>query len=170
MHDDEPALAAPAPVSNAPVAAVQPGNDAWRERDLRVLWHPCTQMREHPERLPLVPIRRGRGVWLEDFDGRRYLDAVSSWWTNLFGHAEPRIGAAIAAQAQQLEQVMLAGFGHEPAIALAEELLRIGAREGGLTMDGRVRAQAGSRSQPPVACVCYGDNGAAAVEVALRMS
>jgi adenosylmethionine---8-amino-7-oxononanoate aminotransferase len=155
MHDDEPAPASPAPVPTPAAAPVQADNDHWRERDLRVLWHPCTQMREHPETLPLVPIRRGRGVWLEDFDGRRYLDAVSSWWTNLFGHAEPRIGAAIAAQARQLEQVMLAGFGHEPAIALAEELLRLAPRQAG---------------RPPLAKVFYADNGSAAVEVALKMS
>jgi adenosylmethionine-8-amino-7-oxononanoate aminotransferase len=127
----------------------------WRERDLRVLWHPCTQMREHPETLPLVPIRAGRGVWLEGHDGRRYIDAVSSWWTNLFGHAEPRIAAAIAAQASRLEQVILAGFGHEPAIRLAEELLRLAPREPG---------------RAPLAKVFYADNGSAAVEVALKMS
>ena len=79
---------------------------AWRERDLAVVWHPCTQMKEHPGTLPLVPIRRGRGAWLEGVDGVRYLDAVSSWWTNLFGHAEPRIDGAIAAQA-----VTQVGFG-----------------------------------------------------------
>ena len=67
----------------------------WRSRDLAVLWHPCTQMREHPEVMPLVPIERGEGAWLHGFDGRRYLDAVSSWWTNIHGHAEPRIAAAI---------------------------------------------------------------------------
>jgi adenosylmethionine-8-amino-7-oxononanoate aminotransferase len=127
----------------------------WRARDLAVLWHPCTQMREHPKTLPLVPIRAGRGVWLEDYDGRRYLDAVSSWWTNLFGHSEPRIAAAIAAQAQVLEQVMLAGFGHAPAIRLAEELLRRAPREAG---------------RPPLTKVFYADNGSAAVEVALKMS
>ena len=99
-------------------------NDQWMQRDLKVLWHPCTQMKDH-EQLPLIPIKRGEGVWLEDFEGKRYLDAVSSWWTNLFGHAEPRIGGAIAAQATQLEQVMLAGFGHEPAITLAERLLAL---------------------------------------------
>ena len=70
-------------------------------------------------------MRRAQGVWLEDFDGRRYLDAISSWWVNLFGHAHPRINAAIGAQLQQFEHVMLAGFTHEPAIALAEELVRI---------------------------------------------
>src|SRR5215213_9066412 len=93
---------------------------AWRQRDLEVLWHPCTQMREHPDTLPLLPIARGEGAWLIDHEGNRYLDAVSSWWTNLFGHSEPRIAAAIAAQATQLEQVMLAGFSHAPAVELAE--------------------------------------------------
>ncbi|HEY0675336.1 MAG TPA: aminotransferase class III-fold pyridoxal phosphate-dependent enzyme, partial [Immundisolibacter sp.] len=92
-------------------------------RDLAVLWHPCTQMREHPDTLPLVPIARGEGAWLFDHAGNRYLDAVSSWWTNLFDHAEPRIAAAIAAQAMRLEQVMLAGFTHAPAVELAERLL-----------------------------------------------
>jgi adenosylmethionine-8-amino-7-oxononanoate aminotransferase len=115
-------LADPAPQSLA---------DQWRRRDLAVLWHPCTQMREHPDTLPLVPIARGEGPWLIDHDGKRYLDGVSSWWTNLFGHAEPRIGAAIAHQATQLEQVMLAGFSHEPAVRLAERLLAIAPRQVG---------------------------------------
>ena len=102
--------------------------EGWRERDLAVLWHPCTQMREHPDVLPLVPIAGGDGAWLLGRDGRRYLDAVSSWWTNLFGHAEPRIGAAIATQAGTLEQVILAGFSHAPAVELAEKLLAIAPR------------------------------------------
>lgn len=127
----------------------------WRQRDLQVLWHPCTQMREHPDTLPLVPIARGQGAWLIDHDGNRYLDAVSSWWTNLFGHAEPRIGAAIAAQAGQLEQVMLAGFSHEPAITLAERLLALAPRQAG---------------RAPLAKVFYADNGSAGVEVALKMA
>jgi adenosylmethionine-8-amino-7-oxononanoate aminotransferase len=121
-----------------------------RRRDLAVLWHPCTQMAEHPDPLPLLPIRRGRGVWLEGVDGRRYLDAVSSWWTNLFGHAEPRIAAAIGRQAQQLEHVIFAGFTHEPALRLAEALLR--------------------HAPPGLARVFYADNGSAAIEVALKMS
>ncbi|MDG2527113.1 adenosylmethionine--8-amino-7-oxononanoate transaminase [Stenotrophomonas sp. HITSZ_GD] len=129
--------------------------DAWRKRDLAVLWHPCTQMREHPDTLPLVPIARGEGAWLIGHDGRHYLDAVSSWWTNLFGHAEPRIGAAIAAQAGSLEQVMLAGFGHEPAIRLAERLLEIAPRQPG---------------RAPLSKVFYADNGSAGVEVALKMA
>jgi len=124
--------------------------DALRSRDLAVLWHPCTQMAEHPHALPLVPIRRGRGAWLEGADGRRYLDAVSSWWTNIFGHAEPRIAAAIAQQAGTLEHVIFAGFSHEPGLRLAEELLRV--------------------APPGLARVFYADNGSAAVEIALKMS
>ncbi|WP_045737299.1 adenosylmethionine--8-amino-7-oxononanoate transaminase [Xanthomonas sp. MUS 060] len=129
--------------------------DAWRKRDLAVLWHPCTQMREHPDTLPLLPIARGEGAWLIDHSGRHYLDAVSSWWTNLFGHSEPRIAAAIATQATQLEQVMLAGFSHEPAVLLAEQLLALAPRQ-----DGRA----------PLAKVFYADNGSAGVEVALKMA
>ena len=129
--------------------------EGWRERDLAVLWHPCTQMREHPDVLPLVPVAGGDGAWLLGRDGRRYLDAVSSWWTNLFGHAEPRIGAAIATQAGTLEQVILAGFSHAPAVELAEKLLAIAPREPG---------------RAPLAKVFYADNGSAGVEVALKMA
>jgi len=64
-------------------------------RDLAVVWHPCTQMKDH-ERLPLIPVARAEGVWLHDFDAKRYLDGISSWWVNLFGHANPRINAAVA--------------------------------------------------------------------------
>jgi adenosylmethionine-8-amino-7-oxononanoate aminotransferase len=88
-------------------------NDTLLTRSAAAVWHPCTQMKQH-ESLPLVPIARGDGVWLYDFDGRRYLDAVSSWWVNLFGHANPYINAALIAQLGQLEHVMLAGFTHCP--------------------------------------------------------
>ena len=118
-------------------------------RDLAVLWHPCSQMKDH-ERLPMIPVRRGKGVWLEDFDGNRYIDAISSWWVNLFGHANPRIGAAVAAQLERLEHVILAGFSHEPAITLAERLAA-------LTPPGLERC-------------FFADNGSSAVEVALKMS
>lgn len=112
-------------------------------------------MREHSHTLPLVPIARGDGAWLIGHDGRHYLDAVSSWWTNLFGHAEPRIGAAIAQQAGTLEQVMLAGFTHAPAVQLAERLLAIAPRQ---------------PDRAPLAKVFYADNGSAGVEVALKMA
>ena len=118
-------------------------------RDLRVVWHPCTQMKDH-ETLPMIAIRRGRGAWLEDFDGNRYLDAVSSWWVNLFGHANPRINAALAAQLGELEHVIFAGFTHEPAVRLAEQLAAL---------------------TPPGLTRCFlADNGSAAVEVAIKMS
>ena len=119
------------------------------ERDLRAVWHPCTQMKDH-EWLPMIPIVRGEGVWLYDAGGRRYLDAISSWWVNLFGHANPRIGAAVADQLARLEHVMLAGFTHEPAVELAERLTALA---------------------PPGLTRCfYADNGSSAVEVALKMS
>jgi len=124
-------------------------NAAIAARDLAVLWHPCTQMKDH-EWLPMVPIRRGEGVWLEDFEGKRYLDAISSWWVNLFGHANPRINAALRDQLERLEHVILAGFTHEPALALAERLVAV--------------------TPPGLDRVFYADNGSAAVEVALKMS
>ena len=65
-------------------------NAEWMARSLARVWHPCTQMKDH-EQLPLVPIKSAEGVWLEDFEGRKYLDAISSWWTNLFGHRHPHI-------------------------------------------------------------------------------
>ncbi|MCQ4311405.1 adenosylmethionine--8-amino-7-oxononanoate transaminase [Pseudomonas stutzeri] len=124
-------------------------NDSWMQRDLSVLWHPCTQMKDH-EQLPLIPIRRGEGVWLEDFDGKRYLDAVSSWWVNVFGHANPRINQRIKDQLDQLEHVMLAGFSHQPVVELSERLVKI--------------------TPPGLDRVFYTDNGSTGIEVALKMS
>jgi adenosylmethionine-8-amino-7-oxononanoate aminotransferase len=106
-------------------------------------------MKDH-ESLPMIAIRRGAGAWLEDFAGKRYLDAVSSWWVNLFGHANPRINAALREQLDRLEHVIFAGFTHEPAVLLAERLVEIS--PAGLTR-----------------CF-FADNGSAAVEVALKMS
>ena len=107
-------------------------------------------MREHASQLPLVPIVRGDGAWLIDADGKRYLDGISSWWSNLFGHADPRIAAAIAEQAARLDHVMLAGFTHEPALQLAEALTRA--------------------APPGLARVSFASDGASAVEIALKMS
>ena len=119
-------------------------------RDLAHVWHPCTQMREHASQLPLIPIVHGDGAWLVDADGKRYLDGISSWWSNLFGHADTRIASAIAEQAAKLNHVMLAGFTHEPALQLAEELTRI--------------------APPGLTRVSYAGDGASAVEIALKMS
>lgn len=119
------------------------------QRDLEVIWHPCTQMKDH-ETLPLVPIKSAKGVYLYDFDGNSYIDAVSSWWVNLFGHANAQINAKVKAQIDTLEHVLLAGFTHEPAIELAHRLVNI-------TPKG-------------LAKVFYVDNGSSAVEAALKMS
>ena len=128
---------------------MNPSNAELARRDLARVWHPCTQMRDH-ETLPMVPIRRAKGVWLEDFDGKRYLDAISSWWVNLFGHADPRLDAALRDQVGTLEHVILAGFTHRPAIELAERLVAVAPR-------GLTRVQ-------------YADNGSSAVEIALKLA
>ena len=78
-------------------------NTSWVTRDLAHVWHPCTQMKDH-ETVPMIPLRAGSGVWLEDFSGKRYLDSISSWWVNLFGHANPRIGGAVAASSPTMAQ------------------------------------------------------------------
>jgi adenosylmethionine---8-amino-7-oxononanoate aminotransferase len=122
-------------------------NQTLLNRSLQSVWHPCTQMKHH-ETFPLIPIARGEGVWLYDADGKRYLDAVSSWWVNLFGHNHPRIKDAIKQQLDTLEHVMLAGFTHEPVVALSEKLAK-------LTGLGHA---------------FYGSDGASATEIALKMS
>jgi adenosylmethionine---8-amino-7-oxononanoate aminotransferase len=124
-------------------------NQALLARSLSAVWHPCTQMKRH-ETLPLVPIARGSGVWLYDQEDKRYLDAVSSWWVNLFGHSNPRINAAITDQLGKLEHVMLAGFTHEPVVQLSERLAQL-APEG-------------------LGHCFYASDGASAVEIALKMS
>ncbi|SHH46712.1 adenosylmethionine--8-amino-7-oxononanoate transaminase [Massilia sp. CF038] len=121
----------------------------WVNRSLRSVWHPCTQMQHH-ETVPLIPVSHGRGAWLYDHEGKRYLDAISSWWVNLFGHANPRINAALKDQLDRLEHAMLAGFTHEPVIRLSEQLS---------DMTGRTLGHA-----------FYASDGASAVEIALKMS
>ena len=117
--------------------------------DLKHIWHPCTQMKDH-EFLPIIPIKKGYGVYLEDFDGNRYIDAISSWWVNIFGHTNSYINEKVKAQLDDLEHVILAGFTHEPIIRLSNRLVA-------LSPDGLNRC-------------FYADNGSSAVEVALKMS
>ena len=125
------------------------GSNDWVARSRNSVWHPCTQMQHH-ETVPLVPVSHGRGAWLYDTDGRRYLDAISSWWVNLFGHANPRINAALKDQLDRLEHAMLAGFTHEPVVRLSEQLS---------ALTGQVLGH----------CF-YASDGASAVEIALKMS
>ena len=119
----------------------------WLDADRQFVWRPYTQMKTAPPPLPVV---RGEGAFLVTADGRRILDGISSWWVNIHGHAHPRLNRALAAQAEQLEQVIFAGCAHEPAARLAEELVR--------------RAPAG------LSRVFYSDDGSTAVEVALEMA
>lgn len=121
----------------------------FQARDLRHVWHPCSQMKDYEDFPPIV-IKRGEGVWLYDEHGQKYLDAVSSWWVNLFGHANARISKALSEQAFTLEHVIFANFTHEPAIKLAEKLVQ-------LTPEGLNK-------------VFFADNGSSAIEVALKMS
>ena len=121
----------------------------WAERSRAAVWHPCTQMKQH-ETLPLVPIARASGAWLYDFDGRRYLDAIGSWWVNVLGHSNPRINAALTEQLGELEHVMLAGFTHRPVVELSERLTA-------LAPQGLSHA-------------FYASDGASATEIALKMS
>jgi adenosylmethionine-8-amino-7-oxononanoate aminotransferase len=130
-------------------------NQDWLARSQAAVWHPCTQMQHHAQtasaaHLPLVPIARGSGAWLYDFDGKRYLDGISSWWTNLFGHANPRINAALKEQLETLEHVMLAGFTHQPVVELSERLSALTAGTLGHAF--------------------YASDGASATEIALKMS
>nr|WP_198982472.1 adenosylmethionine--8-amino-7-oxononanoate transaminase [Herbaspirillum sp. ASV7] len=118
-------------------------------RSLRSVWHPCTQMRRH-ESAPPIAIAQAHGVWLHDSQGRRYLDAISSWWVNLFGHTNARINAALVDQLGKLEHAMLAGFTHEPVVALSEQLSALTGHALGHCF--------------------YASDGASAVEIALKMS
>jgi adenosylmethionine---8-amino-7-oxononanoate aminotransferase len=135
--------------------SVHPISEHWLQRSQAAVWHPCTQMQHHahtnvPSHLPLIPIAQGSGAWLTDFDGKRYLDGISSWWTNLFGHANPRINAALRDQLESLEHVMLAGFTHQPVIELSERLS---------ALTGHALGHA-----------FYASDGASATEIALKMS
>ena len=126
-------------------------NSELLQRSLKAVWHPCTQMKQHASNdLPLIPIARGQGVWLHDFDGNRYLDGISSWWVNLFGHANPRINAALRAQLDELEHVILAGFTHQPVVELSE---RLSALTSGV-----------------LGHCFFASDGASATEIALKMS
>jgi len=121
----------------------------WIERSLKSVWHPCTQMKHH-EQFPLVALSHGKGVWLYDQDGKKYLDAVSSWWVNLFGHANTSINQAVKDQLDTLEHAMLAGFTHPPVVELSERLSALTNHQLGHAF--------------------FASDGASAIEIALKMS
>lgn len=123
--------------------------DTWEARDVAHIWHPAAQMKDYEE-LPPIVVDRAKGVWLYDVYGKKYLDVISSWWCNLFGHCNPIVSDAVKAQLDKLEHVIFANFSHEPAIRLAEALAEIVPK--GLTK------------------FHFNDNGSSAVEAALKMA
>ncbi len=125
-------------------------NSSLVKEDLEYIWHPCSQMKDYEATIPLIPIKKGKGVWLYDYDGNKYLDGISSWWVNLFGHSNQYINNKIKQQLDALEHIIFAGFTHEPIVRLSEKLINIG---------------------PYGLKKCfYADNGSSAIEVALKMS
>ena len=120
-----------------------------QDKDLKYIWHPCSQMKDY-EKFPPIVIERGKGVYLKDVNGKTYLDAVSSWWVNLFGHSNQRINDALYNQANTLEHVIFANFTHKPAIELCERIISI--------------------SPNRLEKVFFGDNGSSAIEIALKLS
>lgn len=125
------------------------GNESFEARDLALIWHPTSQMKDY-ETLPPIVVERGKGVWLYDVHGKKYMDIISSWWCNLLGHANEEINSAVKEQIDRLEHVIFANFSHEPAIKLAESLLRI-------IPKGLKKFH-------------FNDNGSATIEAALKMA
>jgi len=122
---------------------------SWVERSLAAVWHPCTQMKWHPD-LPMLSVARAEGPWLTGHDGAKYFDAISSWWVCLLGHRHPAVVQALRDQLDQLDHVMLAGLTHQPVIELSERLSEL---------TGNVLGHA-----------FYGSDGASAIEIAIKMS
>ncbi len=120
-----------------------------QERDLKYIFHPCSQMKDY-ETLPPMVITKAEGIYLEDEFGKRYMDCVSSWWVNLFGHCNPRINKAIKEQIDNLEHVLFVNFSHKPAIELAEELIKV-------VPNG-------------IEKFLFADNGSSSIEMALKLS
>lgn len=120
------------------------------QQDLKYIWHPCTQMQDHEKNIPLIPIKSAKGIYLYDFDNKKYIDCVSSWWVNLFGHCNPYINQKLKEQLESLEHIIFAGFTHKPIVELSKRLVGL--------LDSRL-------------CKCfYADNGSSAIEVALKMA
>ena len=121
----------------------------WAEKDLKYIWHPCSQMKDYEE-LPPIVIKKGRGMYLYDMEGNKYLDVISSWWCNLLGHCNPKINEAVKKQIDELEHVIFANFTHTQAITLCEKLTKI-------LPEGLCKFN-------------FTDNGSSAIEAAMKVS
>ncbi len=124
-------------------------NDQLMQEDLKYIFHPCTQMKDH-EKLPLIPIQKGKKAYIYDYNGNKYLDCISSWWVNLFGHSNKYINQKLSNQANTLEHTIFAGFTHKPAIDLARRLVDLTPKN--------------------LEKVFFADNGSSAVEISLKMA
>ncbi len=124
-------------------------NNELMQEDLKHIFHPCSQMKDY-EKLPLIPIKKGKGSYIEDFEENQYLDCISSWWVNIFGHSNDYINQKINEQLQDLEHVIFAGFTHKPAIDLARRLVNL--------------------TPEPLQKIFFADNGSSAIEISLKMS
>jgi adenosylmethionine-8-amino-7-oxononanoate aminotransferase len=124
-------------------------NNELMQEDLRYIFHPCSQMKDH-EKLPLIPIKKAKASYIEDYDGNCYLDCISSWWVNIFGHSNAYINSKIKEQLEELEHVIFAGFTHKPAIDLAQRLVAL--------------------TPEPLKKIFFADNGSSAIEISLKMS
>lgn len=124
-------------------------NDELMQEDLKHIFHPCSQMKDY-ETLPLIPIKKGKNSYIYDFDGNEYLDCISSWWVNLFGHSNDFINKKINEQIKELEHVIFAGFTHKPAIDLAKRLVDL--------------------TPEPLQKIFFADNGSSAIEISLKMA
>ena len=124
-------------------------NKELMQEDLKHIFHPCSQMKDY-ETLPLIPIKKGYGAYIEDFEGNVYLDCISSWWVNIFGHSNEYINTKINEQLQELEHVIFAGFTHKPAIDLAKRLVAL--------------------TPEPLQKLFFADNGSSAIEISLKMA
>ena len=120
-----------------------------QKKDLEYVFHPCAQMKDFEEIPPLV-IKKGDGLYLIDEDGNRYMDCISSWWVNLFGHCNERINKIVTEQVNTLEHVIFANFAHEPAALLCEELTKV--LPNGINK------------------FLFSDNGSSCIEMALKLS
>ena len=125
-------------------------NQDLKKRDLKHIWHPCSQMKDYEQNIPLIPIKKALGVHLYDYDGNQYIDGISSWWVNILGHNHPQVSEVLKKQIDSLSHVIFAGFTHEPAIELSEKIISLTSKK--------------------LNKVFFADNGSSGVEAALKMS
>ena len=123
--------------------------DPLQKKDLENIWHHCSQMKDY-ENFPPIIIDKGEGIYLYDIHGKHYIDAISSWWVNLFGHNNKKINNALKKQVDSLEHVIFSNFSHKPAIELSEKILEV--------------------SPKGLSKIFFGDNGSSAVEISLKLS